>query len=87
MSDSKMTDAERLIAHTETLDQANKIRNYLLKHRPIPGVFVYQVNWKDESDGFDVKVATAFGGTISDSFFQNLQNHLYEKRFEGAVFA
>lgn len=86
MTERKMTESERLIAHTETLDQANKIRSYMLRHRPIPCVFVYQVNWKDEKDGFDVKVANPFGGSIDDSFFQDLQNYLYEKNFKGAVF-
>ena len=85
MSDFKLTEAERLIAHTETLDQANKIRCHLLHHKPTPGVYVYQSDWEDESEGFDVKVATPWSGHLSDESFNSLINHLASEEFEGVI--
>lgn len=87
MTERKMTESERLIAHTETLDQANKIRNHLLHHKPIPGIYVYQTNWKTEEEGFDVKVSTPWSGHLSDQAFQSLLDHLEGHEFEGAVIA
>ena len=68
--------ADKIIAHLKTLEDANAIRNKLLTYKPHPCVYVYQTDYKEPSNGFDVQVANEWGNYPSDKLFKLLEDFI-----------
>lgn len=78
MSKIEKQESDKLIVHTKTLEEANKIRNHLLHYRPHPCVYVFFANRMNDQEGFDVKVSSPWGSYPSDKFFTALEKYLKE---------